>query len=112
MLDVYEHWNFEVVADVKPMNILDAFMEAFVPAGLKLDGKYQAIDGIAIYPNEMFCCFDFETLTFDVTPDTVSIHHYYASWMPRKQRIRQACIKVMVKMLGKRNYMKFKQCLK
>lgn len=50
LLDVYGQWEFEIKEGVKPPNILDAFNEAFLPDGLVLNGEFQIVDGIAIYP--------------------------------------------------------------
>lgn len=104
MLQVYNRWKFEMNGTQKPPNILDAFSEAFVSSGLVLNGKYQIVDGIAVYPNEIFCCYDFETLTLDIRPETVSVHYFYASWMPKRVKVKNTVIKFFVKILGKEKY--------
>ena len=111
MLNVYQHWKFEIIDGVRTPNILDAFNEAFLPDGLMLNGKFQIVDGVAIYPNEVFCCYDFETLTFDIKPETVSVHYFAASWMPKRQKIKQCCIRIAVKILGPQRYKKMKKSL-
>lgn len=49
--------------------------------GLKLNGKYQELGGITIYPQETFCPYDYHTGALHITDNTYSIHHYDASWM-------------------------------
>ena len=90
-------------------NILDAFSETFIPFGLKLDGKMQDVCGITIYPNEIFCCYNFETLQFDITNDTISIHHFYASWQPLRVKIKNRLVKTIIKILGAERYLKIKR---
>ena len=111
MLNVYQNWKFEIIEGVKPPNILDAFNEAFLPDGLTLNGKFQIVDGIAIYPNAFFCCYDFETLTMEIKPETVSVHYFAASWMPKKQKIKQMFIRSAVKILGPKRYKQMKRLL-
>lgn len=111
ILDVYQCWKFETIRGVKTPNVLDAFNEAFLSDGLVLDDSYQIVDGIAIYPSEVFCCYDFETLTLDIKPETVSVHHFAASWLPKRQKIKQSCIRFLVKVLGPKRYKKIKYLL-
>lgn len=49
--------------------------------GLSLDKKYQVIeDGICIYDHTIFGAFNADTSTFDISDETVLIHHCLASW--------------------------------
>ena len=111
ILDIYSNWKFDITTGEKPKNILDAFSEAFLPYGLRLDGSFQIVEGVAIYPNEYFCCYDFETLTLDIKKETVSVHYYYASWMPFKEKIRRAIIRILVKIFGASRYKLLKRIL-
>lgn len=111
LLDIYQQWKFEIIEGVKTPNILDAFNEAFFSDGLILDGKFQIVSGIAIYPNEVFCCYDFETLTLDIKPETISVHYFAASWLPKKQKMKQNCIRFAVRILGPERYKKMKRLL-
>jgi mannosyltransferase OCH1-like enzyme len=48
--------------------------------GLQTNGKFQMIDGVAVFPKEYFCPFDYNTGKMNITPNTYSIHWYDASW--------------------------------
>jgi hypothetical protein len=48
--------------------------------GLRMTGDLQEIAGIWIYPADCFCPMDHTTGITTITPRTVSIHHYDASW--------------------------------
>lgn len=50
--------------------------------GLKNTSEVQQVDGVWIYPKEYFCPKDYATGRLDVTNNSVSIHHYDASWLP------------------------------
>ena len=38
------------------------------------------VDGVTIYPPEFFCPYNFATGEMNITENTVSIHHYAATW--------------------------------
>lgn len=55
--------------------------------GFKGNGGIEEIDGITIYPPDFFCPMNYNTKEFKITPNTVSIHHYTASWHSRLDEI-------------------------
>jgi hypothetical protein len=57
--------------------------------GLRDSNIIQNIDGIYIYPSEYFCPKNWITSTLTITPNTYTIHHYNASWVPRFATFRQ-----------------------
>lgn len=56
--------------------------------GFVQNGQYQEIDGVAIYPKDVFCPICFHNGDRNFTEQTVSIHWYKASWFPRKEQRR------------------------
>lgn len=48
--------------------------------GLVPDDSYQVIDGLAIYPREVFCPVDYDTKKLKKTRKTVIIHWFSGSW--------------------------------
>ena len=48
--------------------------------GLVLNDKYQVVDGLAIYPREVFCPVDFDTKNLKKTRKTVTILWFSGSW--------------------------------
>lgn len=50
--------------------------------GLKAVRDVQEVAGVWIYPKEYFCPKDYKTGVMTITNNTVSIHHYDASWLP------------------------------
>lgn len=54
--------------------------------GLKLDGSYQELDNITIYPKEYFCPYDHITKKLDMTDNTYTIHYFNGTWLSDEQK--------------------------
>lgn len=65
--------------------------DVLLDCGLKVpdSGQIQNLDLITIYPSDYFCPKDYYSEVLDITENTVSIHHYVASWMDTKHRMKQ-----------------------
>ncbi|MBQ9880339.1 MAG: glycosyl transferase [Clostridia bacterium] len=57
--------------------------------GLRLDGTFQELDGITVFPADYFCPKSFEDGIVRKTKNTYSIHHFDASWYTEKQNIEK-----------------------
>ncbi len=104
----------------------------FVP-----DGKYQVVNGFALYPKEYFCPKSPDLQSCKITRKTYTIHHYMGSWISdedkekykkhvleikkkeKKIKRKQTIDKIihfpnwlMMKILGKSRYEKIKKKLK
>lgn len=112
MVDVYDNKKFGQMIDGRIENIVDIATRILTEEGLALNNTFQIVDGVAVFPKEIFCCFDHETQSFDIRPDTVSIHHYFASWSPWYRKAYFRAIKYAVKLLGKDRYLKLKYMIK
>lgn len=92
--------------------IVDIVTNILERNGLIKNNCIQNVGGVTIYPKEYFCCFDHETQNFSIKEETISIHHYAASWSPWYRKSYYKMIKVAVKILGKENYLKLKRLIK
>lgn len=54
--------------------------------GLCPSNQIQQCAGIWIYPKEYLCPKDYETGKLEITENTLSIHHYDASWVVPEQK--------------------------
>lgn len=52
--------------------------------GMENSDREQQVADITIYPSEFFCPMDSTTGKIEITPNTVSIHHYTCSWIDHK----------------------------
>ena len=48
--------------------------------GMVCNDTFQEVDGLAIYPREVFCPIDFDTKKLKKTRNTVTIHWFSGSW--------------------------------
>lgn len=65
--------------------------------GLKNLPDIQEIEGLRIYPKDYFCPKDYESGEIILTQNTVSIHHYDASWHGPLEKIYNYCCKLFGK---------------
>ena len=54
--------------------------------GLALSDQYQVVDGLAVYPREVFCPVDYDTMKLKKTRKTVVIHWFSGSWHTEEER--------------------------
>ena len=64
--------------------------EALVKYGLVLDGSFQSLGGIHVYPADYFNPRNSVTGELVKTKNTYSVHWYSASWLPWHKRMRAA----------------------
>lgn len=112
IMSVYEKKKFGEKIDGRLENIVDIVTDIMEKNSLKKNNTFQIIEGIAIYPKEFFCCFNHEIQAFEVKEETISIHHYVASWSPWYRRLYFKTIKVVAKVLGKECYLHLKRKIK
>jgi hypothetical protein len=56
--------------------------ESCLKKGLILNNTFQTVDGFALYPYDIFCPKNFDTGKYNVTENTVAVHHFAGSWVP------------------------------
>lgn len=57
--------------------------------GLRNLQEIQSIQNIYIYPTDFFCPIEYSTGKLTITPNTVSIHHYSASWVSHEKKMKK-----------------------
>ena len=77
--------------------------------GVKLDGSYQEIKGVAtVYPQEYFSPYDYINCYSKENKNTYTIHHYYKSWLPMSARIKTLIKKLVATIIGAENISKIR----
>lgn len=94
------------------MTVVDVITDVLKQNGLQIGNIEQTVLGVRIMPTEFFGCFNHEIQDFEKTENTVSIHHYYASWQPWYSKIRFKLIKITAHILGKERYLRIKHKIK
>ncbi len=70
--------------------------------GLKNEDVMQTVCGINIYPKRFFNPIDLNSGKCKLTDDTVSIHHYAATWVSGKTKFRDGVFRFIYRVFGKR----------
>ena len=52
--------------------------------GLVFNDTFQVVDGLAVYPREVFCPVDYDTMKLKKTRKTVTIHWFSGSWQTQE----------------------------
>ena len=69
--------------------------------------------GGQLYPSEYFCGYDMDIREYDITPLTISVHHYTSSW--KKPSFKRKIQNIIKRIFGKKTLKKliiFKRKLK
>ena len=91
-----------------------------------VQGQYQVVEGLAIYPREIFCPVDFDTKKLRKTRKTVTIHWFSGSWHTeeeleamrqeklqlRREKMSNLRVALGSRLLGEAGYEKLKSILK
>lgn len=80
MLESYAGTHFLVDGhpDQTPMpRRITAILEGY---GFRQEDRLQRVAGVTIYPPEVFCGYDMDVREPRITENTISIHHYAATW--------------------------------
>lgn len=110
VLDFYERLKFKfdgttVVTIVTQLLLLHGFHSL---------NEMQQIEGITIYPAEYFCPMDSTTGIIEITPETVSIHHYSCSWIDHNTlNYRLHLLKnILIKLFGAKTILRLTKYIK
>ncbi|MDR1928041.1 MAG: glycosyl transferase [Oscillospiraceae bacterium] len=67
--------------------------------GLRRENVPQNLNGRRIYPDEVFYPYDYRLQRTRLTPNSAAVHHYSASWMPRRVRTLRLLKKMLKSLL-------------
>ena len=112
VISAYEKKEFGRKINGRMENIVDVVTGVLKKQGLRENNTFQTVRGVAVFPKEYFCCFDHETQAFEITGQTISVHHYFASWAPLYRKLYFRCIKIASAALGRERYLRWKRKIK
>lgn len=104
MLELYDSIHFSFGDGEKVPNVVSYTTDMFRKKGLKdnFGREVLRIEGIDLYPSEYFCPLSNDTYRLTITPNTVAIHHFMASWV-KKSPVKTAR-KFIIRLFGKEFY--------
>lgn len=86
ILDRYNQLRFIVDNEIKLVTVNEVVTELLTPFGLRLNNQMQTIEGLTIYPSSVFCGYDMDVHEIDIKKDTISVHHYAGTWVPKSSK--------------------------
>ena len=60
-----------------------------VKYGLRLDNTKQTVNGFTLLPQDYLCPKSYETGELEISDNTLAIHHFNGSWMPKEEIYRR-----------------------
>jgi hypothetical protein len=91
---VKEDGSFDMTTNVVTITAM-LTKKGFVP-----NGKFQIVDGFALYPQDVFCPYDNVTGVLHKTQNTAAIHWFNKSWLSPGQRLRSKLTKPFHRLFG------------
>lgn len=96
MLEKYQDRHFVLSNGIyNQLTVVEYVTELLVCEGLRILPEIQEIGGITIYPKDYFCPKNYQTGEMEITSNTVSIHHYGATWVPVEQKIERKLWRIL-----------------
>ena len=94
---INEYNNIKYNNDIKNLIACPVLnTRALEKLGYKYNDQIQVIGNVYIYPPKFFDPFDTGTYARNLRcEDTISIHHYSASWMDKKTRIKRCIVRTI-----------------
>lgn len=88
MIESYNADNFqnESVDTIKTINM--RITEMLLENGLEKCDKKQTVMDLTVFPSNVFCPYDGRRREIKIKDNTLSIHHYAASWLPWYRKVR------------------------
>ena len=102
ILDKYE--NMEYKNNGENETVVDITTNILKEHGFVENGEKQQIANFVIFPSEYFCAYDFDTREFEITSNTISIHHYAFTWGSKKDKIIRKMKTIVRKIIGRKMY--------
>lgn len=85
LLHEYDNRHFKVgEGEYDTSTNVEAITKSCLSKGLKLNNQEQVIAGFRLYPQDVFCAKSYRTGIVKKTANTVTIHHFAGSWMPKE----------------------------
>lgn len=68
--------------------------------------EFQKIADLCIYPSVQFCGFDVTINEYNITNETIAVHHFAGSWLGKGYTFKRKIQKLVKRLIGLENYKK------
>lgn len=101
MLDSYLSSKFICQnGELNLLTVCERETDILCSLGMIANNTFQVVGNTTIYPTEYFNPTDLKTGRLSVTTNTISIHHYAASWVDKNSRFRGKLYKTIRRFFG------------
>lgn len=101
LLDYYENRHFaDTDGNMDLTTNVHIITSMLSERGFEPNGKFQVVEGLALYPKDVFCPLDDATGIIHSSTNTATIHWFRKSWIPAKQRLRSKITRVFHRIFG------------
>ena len=101
LLADYNNDKFIIDGQMNLRTVCARVTDLLVEKGLTLEDRTQNVFGYTIYDSSYFNPFDMDTGVIRIQDNTVSVHHYAASWCGKKEKFRGKVYRLLCKIFGK-----------
>lgn len=102
MLQEYNSDKFVIDGSLNLKTVCERVTAYLCNYGLELNNTTQKVENYVIYDSTYFNPFDMDTGKINLTENSVSIHHYAASWCSRRSRARGRIYRILCRLFGKK----------
>lgn len=102
MLEQYNNDKFLINGELNLKTVCVRVTDILVDNGLELIDKTQEIMEYKIYDTSYFNPYDMDTGKIILSENTVSIHHYAATWVSKKEKVRGKVYRTICRIFGKK----------
>lgn len=81
-----ENFQFKPISKMETINI--RITQLLQERGLKRIDCLQRISGVTVFPSDYFCGYDPNERKIVISENTLSVHHYAASWFPWYMKLK------------------------
>ena len=111
-IDLYKGQSFiDEFGQISKTTNVSMITKLLASKGVNMNGKYQQVDSMTIYPREILSPYDYSNCRNFTTEDTYCIHHFYKSWLPLSQRIKSSIKYNIANVIGGDNIAKIREII-
>lgn len=77
--------------------------------GYSINSELTKVGELRVYSPEYFCGYDLDSNHYVITDNTISVHHYNATWLPIKKRFKKKLKRIISRIIGRKNYLKLRK---
>ncbi|MGO2083606.1 glycosyltransferase family 32 protein [Vagococcus sp.] len=92
----YEDLSFIVKGKIIEKTCVEYTLECLAVTDFNSTNKKFVLEDIIIYPTDYFCPLSMKTNKLKITNNTVSIHHYNATWVSGNKKIKKKLIPLKI----------------